>query len=141
MKKKLRSMEEIKKDMLDLSLMRCKPSFSRPKPGEVIDEEKSVKWNREEVERLTVAYEEEVKRLNTLKNKRRDELKKELYAIIQKEVGNITLKDAEAIYEYAEEARKRYRCSIEIDIFTCLPKVMSLISGIVNHENDKKEVE
>lgn len=49
----------------------CKPNetkFPKVKEGTVIDEEKSVRWNREEVQRLICAREEEVKRLNREKN-------------------------------------------------------------------------
>jgi hypothetical protein len=49
----------------------CKPDrekFPFPKVGTVLDEDKSVKWNREEVERLRGVYDEEVRRLNTEKN-------------------------------------------------------------------------
>ena len=54
----------------DACMMSCKPdaSFRKVKTGDVIDEEKSVRWNREEVERLKIAYDEEVKRLNRNKN-------------------------------------------------------------------------
>lgn len=50
--------------------MSCRPgdNFRKVKVGDVIDEEKSVRWNREEVERLRLAYDEEVKRLNREKN-------------------------------------------------------------------------
>ena len=49
----------------------CKPNsekFPVMKDGAVIDENKSVKWNREEVARLQQARAEEVKRLNRDKN-------------------------------------------------------------------------
>lgn len=50
--------------------MSCRPdeSFRKVREGDVIDEEKSVRWNREEVQRLKAEYEAEVKRLNTAKN-------------------------------------------------------------------------
>ena len=49
----------------------CKPDKNDyPYPGktDVIDEDKSVKWNREEVKRLRNAYEDRVKELNKYKN-------------------------------------------------------------------------
>lgn len=49
----------------------CKPDpdeFPKYKTGDVIDEDKSVKWNREEIERRITARNDEVKRLNTMKN-------------------------------------------------------------------------
>ena len=50
--------------------MSCRPGddFRKAKVGDVIDEEKSVRWNREEVERLRLTYDAEVKRLNREKN-------------------------------------------------------------------------
>lgn len=47
----------------------CKPKSQKYKIGYVFDEDKSVKWNREEVERLNKLHEEEVKRLNIQKDK------------------------------------------------------------------------
>lgn len=47
----------------------CKPKNPKYKIGEVIDEDKTVKWNREEVERRNKLREEEVKKLNAQKNK------------------------------------------------------------------------
>lgn len=45
----------------------CTPDaekFPKVKEGDILDEEKSVRWNREEVERLRNTRAEEVKRLN-----------------------------------------------------------------------------
>ena len=49
--------------------------FPKYKEGDVIDENKSVKWNREEVAKRIQARNDEVARLNTVKNKRIVELK------------------------------------------------------------------
>lgn len=46
----------------------CKPKLLIYKNGYIFDEDKSVKWNREEVERRNNEYNEELKRLNTEKN-------------------------------------------------------------------------
>ena len=46
----------------------CKPSSQKYKVGTVFDEDKSVKWNREEVERLNKKHEDEVKELNRKKS-------------------------------------------------------------------------
>ena len=59
--------------------MSCLPDpykFPKYKEGDVIDENKSVKWNREEVAKRIQARNDEVARLNTVKNKRIVELKK-----------------------------------------------------------------
>lgn len=47
----------------------CKPKERKYKIGEVFDDDKSVRWNREEVERRNKLHDEEVKRLNAEKNK------------------------------------------------------------------------
>lgn len=49
----------------------CKPDraeYPYPKRTDVIDENKSVKWNREEIERLRKAYNDRVTELNKYKN-------------------------------------------------------------------------
>lgn len=46
----------------------CKPKSLKYKVGTIFDEEKSVKWNKEEVERLNKKHEDEVKELNREKN-------------------------------------------------------------------------
>lgn len=46
----------------------CKPKNRKYKVGEIIDEDKTVRWNREEVERRNKSHEEEVKELNRKKN-------------------------------------------------------------------------
>ena len=49
----------------------CKPDpnkFPRYKEGAVIDEDKSVKWNKEEIVKRNKAYQDEVARLNKIRN-------------------------------------------------------------------------
>lgn len=47
----------------------CKPKGRKYKNGEVIDEDKSVRWNREEIKKRNELHDEEVKKLNMQKNK------------------------------------------------------------------------
>ena len=72
------SLGKVKADMFDALNFSCKPTTKIVARGTIIDEEKSVRWNREEVERRRMAYEDEVKRLNTEKNKRIENAKKEV---------------------------------------------------------------
>lgn len=75
------NLEEIKKcnnvDILEeqfhlyLTAFSCRPDredFPYPKIGSTLDEEKSVRWNREEVDRLRAVYNDEVKKLQKLHN-------------------------------------------------------------------------
>ena len=56
------------------SSMSCKPSAKRYPENYVLDEDKTVRWNREQVKKHNDAVEEEVKRLNSEKNAKREEL-------------------------------------------------------------------
>ena len=129
----MRELYDIKRDLEEMVNMSCKPSYIRPKTGDVIDEDKSVKWNREEVERLQNSYDEEVKKLNIAKNKRRDDLYKELYKVIRKEVGGITIKDAQQIFSYAYAEGHSYGYN---EVFIKLDDIIQLVGGIVNNRND-----
>ena len=129
----MRELYDIKCDLEAMANMSCKPSFKKPKNGDVIDEDKSVKWNREEVTRLQNDYDEEVKKLNTEKNKCRDDLYKELYKVIRKEVGGITINDAQQIFQYAYSEGHSYGYN---EVFIKLDELIPLIRGIVNHKND-----
>lgn len=65
------SWQDIEKACRDAVSLSCRPDstkFRKVRIGDVIDEEKSVRWNREEVDRLRTVYDDEVKRLNTVKN-------------------------------------------------------------------------
>lgn len=129
----MRDLYDIKCDLEEMANMSCKPAFSKPRTGDVIDEDKSVKWNREEVVRLQNTYEEEVKKLNTAKNKRRDDLYKELYKVIRHEVKGITINDAQQIFQYTYDEWHSYGYE---EVFNKLDDVILLVSRIVNHEND-----
>lgn len=76
MKKKnpTRPWDDIILDLQRMSNMSCKPASSKPRIGDVIDEDKSIRWNREQIEKKIIEYEKEVKDLNTKKNELRDKL-------------------------------------------------------------------
>ena len=64
------NLQKVSQDYSRACGMSCTPGprFRKVKKGEILDEEKSVRWNREESERLNNEYLEEVKRLNREKN-------------------------------------------------------------------------
>ena len=83
----------------------CKPDeqeFPKYKPGDIIDEDKSVKWNREEIERRINARIDEVKRLQTLRNKLDNLYEKTVIKILAKEY-KISIKEASILWRYAYE--------------------------------------
>lgn len=129
----MRDLVDIRYDLEEMSNMSCKPNWTRPRENEVIDEDKSVKWNREEVIRLRDKYDTEVKELNAIKNKRRDELYKETYKVIRHDVKGITIEDAKEIFDYAYREWHSYGY---VEVFNHMEELVELISDIVNHKND-----
>lgn len=84
MKKILKSWEELQKEYEAMQGVSCVPSnIFKVKPDYIFDENKSVKWNKAQVESNNEQYLKEVARLNTEKNKFRDSIYEDvLYAII-----------------------------------------------------------
>lgn len=83
----------------------CKPDekeFPKYKHGDIIDEEKSVKWNREEIEKRINARTEEVKRLNTLRNKLDNLYEKTAIKVLAKEY-KISIKETSILWAKAYE--------------------------------------
>lgn len=88
-----------------MELMSCVPAGIRKvRADHVFDEEKSVLWNREMVEKNNADYQAEVARLNTNKNKRRDAILENIFRLIQEEVGhNLSRVKAKRLWSYAWE--------------------------------------
>ena len=82
----MKSIEEIYKELFQVYEMDVRPKTKRVKDGTVIDEDKSVKWNREEVKRLQEEYVAEIKSLRKKRNDKETEVKNELIAAVKEEV-------------------------------------------------------
>lgn len=90
--------------------MSCKPvGMSLVEEGYVFDEDKSVKWNREQVSKNNQKYQDEVKRLNQAKMKAREET----YAVFYKDIADalnraiggkekVTTEQAKVVWKYLE---------------------------------------
>lgn len=105
-----KSWYDIQADFEEMQKMSCVPQNIRKVPHDFIfDEEQSVKWNKGQVVANNNAYSEEVARLNTLKNKRRDSIYEDIYFTIQCEVGhNLSREKAILIWNYAWERGHAY---------------------------------
>lgn len=99
------SWEDIQNEFDIMNQMSCRPVGLQKVPGNhIFDEDQSVKWNREQVENNNQRYRDEVARLNTEKNKARDNVLELIYDKIQYEVGyRISRKKAQAIWSFAYE--------------------------------------
>lgn len=113
--------------------MSCVPkNIKKVKPDHVFDENKSVKWNREQVEINNAAYRAEVARLNTEKNKARDDVINMIIEKIQSEVGaSLSKRKAKAIWELAYEERHSYGF---YDVREYLFKLIDLAKILVSKE-------
>lgn len=133
-KVELRSLEELESEMHRMASMSCKPAGTRPRIGDVIDENQTVKWNREEVERRRAEYDQRVKDLNTRKNQWRDSLEKELYERMVLDLdGKITTKGAAKIF--AEAYEEGHSAGVS-EVFIYLRRFMELFDEVLNSKED-----
>lgn len=94
--------------MQRVDAMSCKPTFARFPNNFITDENKSVKWNREQVVKNHNTYDKEVARLNTEKNKERDKVMQDVYLKIQQELPGLTLKKAKVLFEKIQRITKNH---------------------------------
>lgn len=75
MRAKLYEWHEIRVQWETMERMSCKPTEIKKIPkGTIIDENQTIVWNRQYIEKNNEEYLEEVARLNSEKNRRRDEI-------------------------------------------------------------------
>ncbi len=84
-------------------------------PTTVIDEDKSVKWNREEVARVNTEKKAKYEAMKTLKESLFQQYKQDLYAAAKDEC-NIHYAQAEAIYIYVMDHTEYDYMSVEFTI-------------------------
>ena len=103
MRAKLYEWHEIRVQWETMERMSCKPTEIKKIPkGTIIDENQTIVWNRQYIEKNNEEYLEEVARLNSEKNRRRDEIKEMIYRRIQNDIGHQISRDkAIRIWEYA----------------------------------------
>lgn len=128
-KKSLRTWDEIRSDVCQMAEMSCRPTQQKVRADHVFDEDKSVKWNREQVELHNAAVLQEVKDLNTKKNKWRDELLEEICDKIVCDLDcRIGHNGAKKIYEYAYEEGHAYGVA---EVFIHLDRLIDLFSEVL----------
>lgn len=64
MDKRYNMLKDILLERNSINNKQRQPTLKKYKTGDIIDEEKSVRWNKEEVERLKKAYIDECNRLS-----------------------------------------------------------------------------
>lgn len=90
----------------------CRPPYPKIKEGTIFDEEKSVRWNREEVIRRNAARDEEVKSLNREKANRYQEFVSLVKKYIQENTSSrVSDERAGRIWDYLESNYHSYGIS------------------------------
>lgn len=117
----------------NINYMNTQPSklgYTHPNIGTVIDEEKSVRWNREEVDRLRAEYDKKASELKREKDLKFNELKREILNKIVDELDNkITKESALTILNRSWEDGHSYGIN---QVFIELNKNIEFIENILN---------
>nr|DAT58976.1 MAG TPA: hypothetical protein [Caudoviricetes sp.] len=83
-----------------MNSMRCSPDYPELAEGTVIDEEKSVRWNKEEVERRNALRVQEIIDLKNEKDSVKNSLEEEIVCKFAKEYS-VHIESVKKIYSYA----------------------------------------
>ena len=114
-----KSIEDIYKELFATYEMDVRPKTKKVKEGTVIDEDKSVKWNREEVKRLNDAYVEETRSLRRKRNEKEAKVRAELVeavnAELEKKVSEETVKKMIANVDEQESSEGAINHSIAME--------------------------
>lgn len=112
--------DDIQREFDRVNAMSCKPvEMQKYKAGHIFDENMSVKWNRDKLAEENKKFQDEVARLNTLKNKGLLAAHELVYQKIQEDIGHdLPRAAAEKIFSYAYESKHAYgfydvRCELE----------------------------
>lgn len=125
---KITSWEEILNDFEAYENMTCKPSIKKLPLNYIKDEDMSVKWNREYVERNNQQYVEELKQLNKDKNKALQNISNNCYALIRYDLDNkISFLDAQKIWNYADEQSHAFGF---YDVINTLTDIIELMKSL-----------
>ena len=132
----IKTWEQIKDEFEAMNQMSCVPRFKKLKSDYITDENKSVKWNREQIELNHAKYNQVVKELNTKKNKERDRIYKDIILKIRQEVGfNLDEKSASMIWEYAYSQGHSDGFS---SILSWLNEIINLVHNLLCAMENKK---
>lgn len=120
----------------------CKPDrdeFPYPKIDTIIDEEKSVKWNREEVYRQRAAFEARVEDLNKYKNLINVHFKEQLNKVLAKD-SHITIAESKKLFNFAYDTDYTKGIRTVVDTYKDLTKMYKELIDIHDGRNVNRVV-
>ncbi len=118
----------------------CKPDrdkFPYPKVGSIIDEEKSVKWNKEEINKQRKDFETRVGDLNKYKNLICINFKEQISRLLAKE-NHITIEESKKIFNFAYNMCRSDGIRTVVSTYKDLALMYNELLDI--HDNKKKPV-
>lgn len=109
-----------------------RPNSKRPKDGEIIDEEKSVRWNREEVVRRQKAWDAECSRLKKAQNAEIEHISEAIELQIQEDIKaetkrSISKKAATVLWQKAYD--RGHACGFA-DIYCAIEDYEELVIAV-----------
>ena len=138
---KSKELKEILLERNSINYKQRQPPLKKYKTGDIIDEEKSVRWNKEEVERLKKVYIDECNRLSKEKNELLSKNNVRLYNFI-KSIYKLNDSQIKQLKEYIEQIKKNSSiCYIDdevnlyINLFHLLDNILPK-SKLVKEEDD-----
>lgn len=131
------SWDDLTREAFKVREMSCTPEgLRRVKASHIEDEERSVKWNREWVERNNARHSDEVKRLQAEKNAAWDRWEVKVAEKIKAEVGGgLSAKQATAIRECAFRITKGKTFR---DTWECV-KLLIELAKVLRHKESIEE--
>lgn len=122
---KVKGWYELQYDFNLINNMEYKPSSKRLRKNQIIDKDKSLEWNHEQVELNNERYEKEAAKLNKERNQAWDSFNKDICTKIQAEIGyRISEEAAMKIWKYTYEYEQLHNCN---DIQCVLDRIIELI--------------
>lgn len=112
-----------------------RPNSKRPKDGEIIDEEKSVRWNREEVVRRQKAWDAECSRLKKAQNAEIEHISEAIELQIQEDIKaetkrSISKKAATILWQKAYDRGHAYGFA---DIYCAIEDYEELVVAVLTN--------
>lgn len=108
--------------------------YPYPKETDIIDEDKSVKWNKEEVQRLRRAFESKVEELNKYKNLISNAFEDKIIEILAKD-NNVSVAESKKIWSYAYS--EEHSCGIGT-IISCYEEFVSVYADLLKIRKEQK---
>lgn len=122
--------DELRNEYLKVGEMSCEPANIKKVPlGYIFDEDKSVKWNREQVEINNKNYHEEVIKLKSKRCECMAVVLDNIYTSIQEDMScEISREQAKTIWDYAYDIG---HSGGVYDIFSYLSDLMEFVESLL----------